>query len=183
MISSNDWKKFSNYFRTKLIFRLDETQPFIPDDTLQQNFEVPHKGFYVDIIDSSGIQIALDGFLEENLNNVILSADLTMDSVCEILKSKNITVAKLHTSTFHFCIIFDVIYLPNPMAWDDKVDGVYFQWGQRFKSFYLPHQVKSLNMHKSDVLDRLCSSAGTVSNLWKLPEGLIFALKNESHTS
>jgi hypothetical protein len=183
MISKEIWQQLANYFRSKLVAKIDVGQLFVHNSMLQQSLEIPHKGFYVGVIDSVGNQIIREGFLSENLTNVMNSADIVLENIYGNLINNGVTVSKLQTSTFYFYIINDVVYLANPMAWDDKQDGVYFQWGQNYKSMFLPYQVKLMNMPKTDILDRLCASSGTVSNLWKLPEGLIFALKNESHST
>ena len=75
--------------------------------------------------------------------------------------------------------VHDVIYLQNPLDWDEDKNGIYFQWGQKYKGFYLPNQIKKINSEnkKIKVLDKLvCHEVGLISNLWRMPEGLVYKI-------
>jgi hypothetical protein len=166
-----------NYIKSKIDNLYDSSQLVIEDKSLATFSNMIHKGFYIGMVDAKDEDIVKKGLLQENLTNIVSSADTASQMVYDYLKLQNIPRSKVQTSTFYITIILDVQYVANPMSWDETKDGVYFMWGQDFKGFYLPYEIQRMNLSKIEVLDKLCSDVKIPSSLWKIPEGLCWALK------
>jgi hypothetical protein len=183
MLNAKQWDGLANHARTKLVSLLDPAARFVPKGELHASLNVAHKGFYIGIVDAEGEEVARVGFLKD-AQNVCDSADMVVTDLCSDLKAKSVPPSKIHTSSVYFTLITDVRYLPDPLAWDEENDGVYFMWGQDYRGLYLPYQIKRMGIPKIRVLDRLCSwEAGVASNLWRLPEGLVWRLACQTHTT
>jgi len=184
MLTPKQWDSLTNHVRSKLDHYYDPSVIFAEAKDLRPQLELRHKGFYVGFDDSRGKPILREGFLKDDMPNVLQSADQVLDNVYSTMRNQSIPVSKVHTGTFHFTVITESTYMPNPTAWNENRDGVYFMWGQDYRALYLPYQIKGMNLNKIEVLDRLCSwEAGVAANLWRLPEGLVFELTCHSHSA
>jgi len=184
MLTNNQLSKLSTHVRSKIIALYDPASLFAPEEGLKQDLQMKHKGFYIGVVSSDGKQLFHDGFLKEDLNYVIDSADIVSKNVYSELKSLNIDADQIKKSTFYFELVMDCIYMPDPLSWDENRDGVYFMWGQKYRGMYLPYQIRRMNVPKVEILDRLCSwVCGVPSSLWRLPEGLVFKLICQSHVA
>ena len=74
VLNDEQWKGVMNYFRSKLLHQLDLSH-FVENTRWREELQMPHKGFYVGIVSSSGANLLQEGFLSENLTNVITSVD------------------------------------------------------------------------------------------------------------
>jgi len=165
-----------NYIKSKIDNLYDSSQLVIEDKNLATFSNMIHKGFYIGMVDAKDEDIVKKGLLQENLTNIVSSADTASQMVYDYLKLQNIPRSKFQTSTIYITIVIDVQYIANPMSWDETKDGVYFMWGQDFKGFYLPYEIQRMNLSKIEVLDILLSSNKMPSSLWKIPESLIYRL-------
>lgn len=175
-MDQSSWKILAEYIKQKIIHFLDPESPNLlvlkSDD-----FMIAHKGFYIGILDASEKELTREGFLKDGQTSLLESVELALQKTFEACKAKKISKEKIHTSSFHLTIVTDCVYLPDPVLWNEKQDGVYFMWGQNYSGFYLPYQIIRKNINKIEVLDQLCSwECKLPSNLWKMPEGLIFKL-------
>lgn len=183
MLNDTQWNKLSNYCRSKLASLFDPATPFASEKGLRTELNSPHKGFYIGIVDASGEELVRSGFLRGS-QNIHDSADIATQNAHEDLKSAGVSASKIQSGSFFFTLVTDVSYMQDPMRWSDEIDGVYFMWGQKYRSLYLPYQIKRMGVPKTEVLDRLCSlEAGVASNLWRLPEGLCFKIACQSYTA
>lgn len=180
MLSTEQWNKLSGYCREKVISELDPSV-IAMDRISRAELNIKHKGFYIGVIDPEDNELARSGFLKSS-ENIKDSAEISIKQTVENIRSLGIPISKLHTSSFFFTLVSDVVYLENPLSWNEESEGIYFQWGQDFKGFYLPYQIKRMGIDKVEILDRLCSwESGVASNLWRLPEGLCWSIKCSSH--
>jgi len=182
MLTTVQWDGVANHIRSKLDNYYDPALGFVEDKELRQQLSLKHKGAYI------GFEyedvIVREGFLKEDLTNILESFDRIVDQVYGIFKKSSVPATKLHVGTFHYVIITEVTYLPNPDQWNENRDGIYFMWGQDYRGLYLPYEIQKMNMNKIDVMDRLCShQIGVPANLWRLPEGLVHLLTCHYHKS
>jgi hypothetical protein len=183
MLSENQWNKISSYCRSKVVSLFDPAIIAVPDSKLRVETNMPHKGFYIGVVDPEGKELSRSGFLKES-QNIFDSADIAVQQTFNDLKLTGITISNVQTSTFFFTLVTDVIYMPDPMQWQEDSDGVYFMWGQDYRGLYLPYQIKRLGVSKVEVMDRLCTwEAGVCSNLWRLPCGLVWRLPCHTRSS
>ncbi len=183
MFTQKQWEGIANHVRSKLDFMFDSANLFAKDIDLHSSLTVPFRGFYIGVVDANGEDITRQGFLKEDLENVLDVADIVIPSVFDAFKELSIPPSKVHTATFHFVVITEVKYLPNPTSWKDS-DGVYFMWGQDYRGLYLPYQIQNMNMSNIEVMDRLCVwECGVAANLWRQPEGLCWRLSCHSYKS
>ena len=179
MASTETMNELYTYCKARLAQKFD---PSLPVSINIPSFDESHKGLYLGLLSSSNKDLASSGFLQDNQSNVNLSLDRVIESFFAELRGKGISYNQIETGTLFLYLVKEVEYLPRPTEWDENKDGVYFMWGQEFRGLYLPYQIKQLACSKMEVLDRLLSwNIGIISNLWKLPEGLCFALKMESY--
>ena len=181
-ISQELWQTVAVNFKNRLLAKFDPTTLIAPeDDSLRSKFVIPHKGFYILIFDGSNKKVARVGFMEENQENIINSGNKAIEALYVDLKAQDVPYKKLLTCVFNFVVIWDSVFINNGLNWDENVDGIYFSWGDRYKGFYLPLEIKQMMIPKIEILNRLCSwEAGVPSNLWRLPEGLCFKLVCDS---
>ena len=166
-----------NHIRSKVVAGFDPATMFVENKDLPNALQLVHKGFYIGILSSTNEEVIREGFLKEDLQNVLESANIVIENVIRRLKQKSIPLSQIHTSSFHLTIVSDVVYIQNPTHWDENKDGVYFQWGQNYKALYLPYQIKRMNIPKIEIMDRLCGwEAGLAANLWRKPEGLVWKM-------
>lgn len=182
-MNENLWNKIMNYTRSKLHYLYDKNSPFAEDPSLKIEFNIPHVGFYIGITSNTGDDIIREGFLHNNLGNIIDSCDVVVQNLFNNLKHKNIDHDKIATSTFHLTIINKIVPLKNPLQWDQKSDGIYGMWGERYKGLYLPYQIQRMNNTQVEIMDRLCAwELGIASNLWRVPECIVFRLQSQSYS-
>ncbi len=183
-MNSQQWDRLSNHVRSKIASLYDPAQMFVEQQDLKASLVVPHIGFYIGVLDSGGNEIIREGFMKEGLGNAVDSVNVVIKNLFDGLQDRSVDHSRTSTSSFNFTMITACDVLKHKMAWDESRDGVYFQWGQRYRGLYLPYQIKNMNSSKLEIMDKLCSwEAGVASNLWRLPEGLVFKLTCEIHTS
>lgn len=169
-----------NHVRSKVIHLYNPETEFLVSDSLQNELDIDHKGFYIGII-KDGQEIAQQGFMSEDANDLLKSVDVVIKDLFEKLNNTNISKDIVRKSTFHLEIIKECKYIVNPLEWDEDKDGIYFMWGQDYSAMYLPYQVKLKNQNKIDLMDQLCCfEAKLPANLWRLPEGMCFRIESES---
>lgn len=175
------WDKLINYVRTSVTSKFDSS--IIVSD---HNFNIPvnHIGFFISIELANGDIVFRDGFLKANLTDIKSSSDIVINNIKSVLTAKNIKLSEIQGSTFYFTSVINQSYMADPLSWNENVDGVYFQWGQDYRGYYLPYEIRKMNIPKIEIMDRLCShQCNLVTNLWRLPEGLCFKLICESKTA
>ncbi len=176
------WYKIAMNVKESLIAKFDQTT-IVPPLNDKNLFQRQHKGFYVGIISSSDKEVVRVGFMREDCSDVSESANKVIEALYTELKAKNIPIQVLQTATYHFTIIDDDIHINAGLLWDENKEGVYFSWGDRYQGLYLPYQIKKMDVTKSEIMNRLCSwEANVPSNLWRLPEGMVWKLRCDSYT-
>lgn len=176
MIETNS-KKILAYCREYLQKLFDPSKK--NDSSFWDKLDIPHKGVYLSgVFENQNHRI---GFMNETTGSLHESFDLTLSMMYEYMISNKMSDTNLKLFKLHITVISDVIYIQDPIAWDDKKDGIYFQWGQKYKAFYLPYEIYTMNMDKVQILNYLCSTVAKVpANLWRMPEGLVFKITCES---
>lgn len=180
ILSDKQWKNIANHCRSKIVHLTDPTALFVENTNLREELEMPHKGFYIGIIDSSDNELMREGFLSEEPTNVLESADKVSQSIVNRLKDESISISKVKTSTFYFSVITDVVYLPDPLQWEKE--GIFFSWGD-YKSMLLPYEIKRMNAPKIEIMDKLTTGTGLFSSAWRNPVGLCWKLITQSYHS
>lgn len=146
-------------------------------EDVENDFVLPHKGFYIGLVDSSDADLARAGFMKDEQENLAQSAAKAVNDLSNILKLKAVSRNQFNTSKMFCVVIEDCIYIEDPLSWDQDRNGILFQWGQRYKGFYLPYQINRMKIHKVEILDRVCAlECSLISNLWRVPEGLCYRL-------
>jgi len=182
-IDQNRWNKLLTYARNKIISLYDPSDLLSEQTDLFDLWTMPHCGFYVGIIDNRDNHLVREGFMKENLSNVKDSVDVIIPNIFSTLKNSDVTQSALKTYTFYLCVITDCVYVSDPLNWDENNDGIYFMWGQDYRALYLPYQIKTMNVPKVEIMDKLCCwGAGVPSSLWRYPEGMCFAIKCLSYS-
>lgn len=183
-LSNSQWQMVATYVRNSVVAQFDPA--FVNADpkldaltTLKQ----PHQGFYIGLDTASGEKISRDGFLKEGQTSIYDSINMVIPSVVNSIKSKHLGLSDVQTGIFHFTLVINHHYLKDPLGWDENSDGVYFMWGQDYRGLFLPYEIKKMKVSKVEILDRLCASVNLISNLWQLPEGMIWKLVCSSHDS
>lgn len=182
MISTEALRQLTRYAAARIVSAFDPSALVQPVDDLRSKLEEPHKGFYLGITDSQG-ELAREGFLREDQKNALDSFDQVVNPLISQIRASSLDLQRLKLAQFHVTVVREVNYMPDPLRWDQSKDGVFFQWGQDYRSILLPYQIARLNMTQTDVLDRLCQSSGLACSLWRLPEGLVWKLTCQSYSS
>lgn len=145
------------------------TEDVDPSDVFKDlNIIEPHKGVFIVWLNGRDV-VCEDGELQSESKNLT-------QTVINICKNKKSTVDVNNTLLLY--IVKDVILLKNKLDWELNKDGIYFQWGDRFKGMFLPHEMAKYPGDKIRMLDRLCSHKLEIpSSLWRYPEGIVFSLK------
>lgn len=183
-LSPDLWTRVARYARNKLAGMFDPSHMFAEESDLREQMEIEHKGFYAGVVDSSENELIREGFLKDGQTNVLASLDVVLTNIHSALKVQGVTRPTIETSTLYFSLVKECLYIKNPLQWDESVDGICFQWGQRYKSLYLPYQINRSSSTKFEIMDRLCSwEAGVPSNLWRMPEGLCWRLICDSYST
>ena len=182
-IAEDTWLHLATLLKTRLLSKHDPGT-LIPDDgRIADRLEFQHRGFYISVYDSGNKKIARTGFFQEGCTNILHSAMQALDGLHSELKAKGISSKRLPTSSYNFVAVWDLIFMENPLVWDANVDGVYLNWGDRYKGLYLPREIKQMSVTKPATLDRLCSwEMGIPSNLWRLPECLSYRILVDSYS-
>ena len=132
-----------------------------------------HKGAFLALFDKNGNLVQESKVLKDGLKNL----HETINELCESINKE-----ELNFSSVQLCIIREVSYIKNPLDWEIEHDGVCFQWGNKFKAFYMPYEIVKINGDKVTVLDKLCChKCNCPSSLWKMPEGLVFKIIVDWH--
>lgn len=183
-IDQNLWNRISNYVRSKLSNLLDPSFLFSEDAALRKDSDIKHKGFYVGVVDSSDSDVMREGFLQHDLTNLLDSCDIVIKNMAFRLKNNLSSKLQIETSMFYFTVIDEIIYLKNPLQWNESADGIFFQWGQMYKGVLLPYQIVRMQCKKTEIMNRMCSyDAGIISSAWRLPEGMVYRLVCKSFKS
>ncbi len=171
------WQEVISYTRQQFLAKYDPTAIVADGGNLSSKLDIPHKGFYLTVDNSSNEEIVQIGFLQEDLTNVFDSLNKTIEAVYTELKSKSIAINAIQTGTIHLTTVLDVQFIENGLDWDVNENGIYFNWGDRYKGLYLPCQIKKMAVRKHEIMNRLCSyQCSIASNLWRLPEGVCHRL-------
>ena len=181
--SQDIWNKLASYAKGHLLSKFDPTLITGSSEDFAPHLEIPHKGFYLAVENSSQQEVVRAGFLQEECNNVLDSTHRVVDAVYAELTAKNLPAQTVQTGRLHFTTVLDIDFIENGLAWDTNEDGIYFSWGDRYKGIYLPYQIRKMNVTHHEIMSKLCSLvAGVPSNLWRLPEALIWRLTCDSHS-
>jgi len=174
--------KLSQYAKHFVLAKYDPSTLVPVIDPESAELKLAHKGVYVGINDSTGNQTIRTGFLDEDCSNVLNSLNRVLEAVYAELSTKGISAKLVQTSIFYLTVVTEVVFIGNPLSWNENEDGVYFSWGEKYKGLYLPYEIKQLSVKKTEIMNRLCSLQSRVpSNLWRLPEGMCSRLVCESY--
>lgn len=168
-----DKNKLSSYVKNQIISKFD---PSIMVTENISDITFPHFGFYICIDDVHNNQVCKIGFLQSSSLDIEKTITSVILNVVSDIKAKSIPLSELKIYSFHCCLIIGNMHIIDPLAWDEKKDGVYFMWGQDYKSILLPNEIAKLNTHKIYIMDKLCMNAKLISNLWRLNEATVFKL-------
>lgn len=181
-ISQDIWLNLATLLKSKLLAKYDPGVLTPDPGKMGSKLEIQHRGFYITIYDSKNNKIACTGFLREGCTNVLDSAMQALEGIYSELQATGISHKKLPTSSYNFVAVWDMVFLENSLAWDANTDGIYLNWGERYKGMYLPSEIKQMSITKAEVLNRLCSwKLGIPSNLWRLPEGMTYKILCDSY--
>lgn len=181
-ITDSVWSRLASSLKSQLLMKYDSG--VLPSDIsdLNSKLAIQHQGCYISIYDSQKIKIARSGFLRQG-ENVLDSLMQVTDALHAELEAKGISHKKIPSSSFNFAVVWDLLFIENSLAWDANTDGVYLNWGEKYKGFYLPYEIKQMPVTKAEVLNRLCSwELGLASNLWRLPEGMTYRMLCDSYS-
>ena len=182
-ITDNTWTRLAPLLKARLLAKYD---PGIltPDASgLSSKLAIRHQGCYISVHDSQKNKLARVGFLRQNCQDVLESATQVLEALHTELEAKGIPHKKLPSSSYNFAVVWDLVFIENPLAWDANTDGIYLNWGDKYKGLYLPYEIKQMSTTKVEVLNRLCSwELGIPSNLWRLPEGMTYKILCDSYS-
>lgn len=182
-MSQDIWLNLATLLKSQLLARYDPGTLVSESSKISSKLDLPHRGFYISVYDSKNEKIARSGFLREDCINVLESSMQALEGLHSELKAKGISHKKLLTSSYNFVAVWDLVFLENSLAWDDNMDGIYLNWGDRYKGMYLPYEIKQMSVTKIEVMNRLCSwELGIPSNLWRLPEGMTHGIFCDSYS-
>ncbi len=143
MVSNHIWDRLSAYAKAKLLSLYEPDSIVHEDQNLRTDTDINHVGFYIGLEDSSGDQIAREGFMKEPLHNATDTVDIVIKNMFSILQNKNYNKSKIQTSTFHYVLINEASYIPDPLQWDENKDGIFF--GKLDRTFV--HGVKHMELN------------------------------------
>lgn len=182
-ITDNVWTRLAHLLKARLLAEYDPGI-LIPDALdLPSKLAIQHQGCYISVYGSQKDKIARVGFLRQGCQNVLESAMQVLEALHTELEAKGIPHKKLPSSSYNFVVVWDLVFIENSLAWDANTDGIYLNWGDKYKGMYLPYEIKPMSVTKAEVLNRLCSfKLGLPSNLWRLPEMLSYRLLVDSYS-
>ncbi len=167
-----------SYARSRIEYLYNPTMPFGEEKGLREKSVMLHNGIYILIESATGEILAREGYMQKPMHNYMDSVGTVIENCFNTLKSKAINYNKFASSRLVLTIVKSIQYMPDSLSWDENEDGVYMQWGQKYKAFYLPYQIQKMGLSKIDTLDRLCAwETGLASSLWRVPEMLVYRLK------
>lgn len=182
-ITDNVWTRLSSLLKSRLLAKYDPGILSPDASDLESKLAIQHQGCYISVYDSKNDKVARAGFLKQDCQNVLESTMQVLNALYTELEAKGISHKKLPSSSFNFVVIWDLVFIENSLAWDANMDGVYLNWGDKYKGLYLPYEIKQMSVTKVEVLNRLCSwELGIPSNLWRLPEMLSFRILADSYS-
>lgn len=182
-IADNTWARLASLLKNRLLAKYDPG--ILPPDVseISSKLSVRHQGCYISVYDSQNSKIVRAGFLKEGGQNILESATQVLEALHIELEAKGVSHKKLPSSSYNFVVVWDLVFIENPLAWDMNTDGIYLNWGDRYKGLYLPYEIKQMPITKAEVLNRLCSfQLGIPSNLWRLPEGMTYKILCDSYS-
>jgi len=168
-MTQSEWQKTQITLRKNLLGSNEELK--LPQEE--------HSGAFLTLINPNGKILCEVRYLQENL----VEMTETIQMLFEKVKEKNLPEEDIKSANINYCVIKDAIFLKNPLEWNMNEDGVCFQWGNKYRSYYMPYEIALIGGDKVRILDRLCchkcEPTGVPSSLWRLPEGQIWALKQK----
>lgn len=178
-MTTSELQDIRTYVRSKIENIYDPAVVFGEKQGLRDSLNSPHKGAYITVVLANEQEIR-EGFLQD-AHNVLASVDQVISTLFHKLKDEGVSLSAFKSSTVYITLVEQVVYMPNPMSWDENKDGLFLQWGQKYKGMYLPHQIQKMNVSKIAILDRLCCwETGLAANLWRSECGLVFKLVCQS---
>ena len=181
LIPADVFQNLANYCRNYIINAYNPTSSLAEPSGLRTSLMTKHKGLYVGIFSPKDEEICSEGILKEDLTDILDTGNLVCRKIFDALRAKNITESVFKTCQCNFALVKDIIYIMDSLDWNQAIDGIYMQWGQKYKGIYLPYQIKRMKVTKNVVMDRLCSwQCGIVSSCWKMPEGLTYKVVCDS---
>lgn len=182
-IADNTWTRLATLLKARLLAKYDPGT-LLPDASgISSNLKIRHRGCYISVYDSQKDKLARAGFLREGCQDVLESAMQVLEALHTELEAKGISHKKLPSSSYNFVVVWDLVFIANPLIWDANTDGIYLNWGDKYKGLYLSHEIKRMSVTKAEVLNRLCSwEIGIPSNLWRLPEGMTYKILCDSYS-
>lgn len=179
-MTNEQWQKVSDYTRESLLRIADPSLP--QTSVFPEALSVKHRGFFLGLISPKGDDIAREGFLFDDTNDLRGSVDRAIIAFAAALESQKIAMNAIQAGTLQLCLICEIVFIKEPLNWDDSKDGVYFSWGDRYKGLYLPYQIRRSDSTKIEIMEKLCSyQAHVPSNLWQYPCGMVYKLVAESY--
>lgn len=177
------WPDINQYMRESVLSLFG---PHIVPAKIEANeaFKVSHHGIYLGVVNRSGNPVARLGFMDNVYDDILPNLTKLRDELIDFVKTNNWTAHDFVTSSLHYCIVMSVVFMENPLTWNEQADGIYFQWGESYRGFYLPYEIQRMSITKTEIMNHLCSlEAHVPSNLWRLPEGLCFKLICDSYSA
>lgn len=181
-IVAENWNSLASLFKSQLLAKFDSATLVPPYSDLSKKLNMPHKGFYAIVFDSSNNQLVRVGFLEDGQTNLVDSVSKVVEALYIELQAKNIPYQKLLTGSFNLVAIWDLVFINNGLAWAENEDGVYFSWGDRYNGMYLPIEIQQMTVTKNEIMNRLCVASGIPSTCWRLPEGMCSRILCDSYS-
>ncbi len=182
-IADKTWDKLASFLKSRLLAKYDPGVLSPDASGLDSSLKIQHGGCYISVYDSKREKIARAGFLRQGCQNVLNSATQALEALHTELEAKGIPHKKLPSSSYNFVVVWDLVFIEHSLAWDANTDGIYLNWGERYKGMYLPYEIKQMSVTKAEVLNRLCSwELGIPSNLWRLPECMCWKILADSYT-
>lgn len=180
MIDKNLWTKITGHIRQS-VWALFNNQGTIKSEELKSVLQLNHVGFFISLESSTNSRPDRIGFLRKGQNDAYESMVNTIKQLYGFLCQNGKTENQFAISRLWTTIIYDVVPIRNPLEWEPGVDGVYLQFGDKYRGFYLPYETE--NLKRQDVLDRLATwELNIPSDVWKLPEGIVFRIVSEYGT-
>ena len=161
-MNKSDWKKLQVAIKKSLIDNEEINLHLVQEE---------HHGAFIALINSGGNLICEEQFTSPDLTDVVETVKL----ICEKIKARNIEKDVLQNCIIQCCIIREAVFLKNPLEWNEETDGICFQWGNKYRAYYMPYEIARIKSDKVRIMDRLCShkaDPSLPSSLWRLPEGI-----------
>ncbi len=182
-IADNMWITLAEFLKARLLAKYDLGILSPEASELKSKLEILHHGCYISVYDNQKNKIARVGFLRQDCQNVLESFTQALEALHTELEAKGISHKKLPSSSYNFVVVWDLVFIENPLAWDVNVDGIYLNWGDKYKGLYLPYEINQMSTTQVEVLGNLCSfTLALPANLWKLPECISHRVLCDSYT-